>query len=261
MSIHSSFILTPVSDILEDSIKSTRGITDGIDIYPLCDYIFQTLFVKMTGAQEQKFKCICWDFATVDYETRRNIFFSWNLGECSRLEDKEAVLTEMINAIKRLEPSFDASSAFSAQDIFNETKQIISDFYRKSHLKGFLERNYNEYEYIISQLPHDCISYGQSKKKKMFFGKCDNCRHQGDATKPLTCVKKYGFREIYDKLYKHRNRCAHNLTSYQQNLPSFKTLCDGQYIFENYFLRFFILILIDKIIVAIYRCFFDKLDN
>lgn len=261
MSIHSSFILTPVSDILEDCIRSTRGVTDGIDIYPLCDYIFQTLFVKMTGAQEQKFKCICWDFATVDYETRRNIFFSWNLGECSRLEDKETVLTEMINAVKRLDSSFDANSAFSAQDIINETKQIISDFYRKSHLKGFVERSYHEYEDIISQIFPECISYGPSTKKRLLFGKCDNCRQKGNPASPLTCVQKYGLRDMYEKLYKHRNRCAHNLTSYQQNLPSFKTLCDSQYMFENYFLRFFILILIDKIIVTLYRCFFDRLDS
>lgn len=261
MSIHSSFILTPVSDILDDSIRSTRGITAGIDVYPLCDYIFQTLFVKMTGAQEQKFKCICWDFATVDYETRRNVFFSWDLGECSRLEDKETVLTEMINAIRRLDSSFDINSAFSTQDILNETKHIIEEFYRKSHLKGFLERSYDEYESIIAQVCPECVSYGLSPKKKLLFGKCDNCRQKNNTANTLTCVRKYGLRQMYENLYRHRNRCAHNLTSYQQNLPSFKTLCDCLFIYENYFLRFFILILIDKIIIALYKCFFDRLDN
>ena len=57
MSIHSDFILTPVSDILYDISSITHSMNWGIEMYPLWDNIMQSIFIKMTGAQEQKMKC------------------------------------------------------------------------------------------------------------------------------------------------------------------------------------------------------------
>ena len=36
----------------------------------------QSIFMKMTGAQEQKMKCICWEIATIDFDLRRDIYLS-----------------------------------------------------------------------------------------------------------------------------------------------------------------------------------------
>ena len=60
MSKHDKFILTPMSTILEEAIQASSGIGSGIETYPLCDYIMQSIFLKMTGYQEQKMKCIAW---------------------------------------------------------------------------------------------------------------------------------------------------------------------------------------------------------
>ena len=67
---HTKFILTPVFEILKDCVNATKGIGTGIETYPLCDYIMQTTFLKMTGASEQKLKCILWEIATNDYTFR-----------------------------------------------------------------------------------------------------------------------------------------------------------------------------------------------
>ena len=64
---HTDFILSPLSDILEEGFLACQAVGDGIESYPLCDYVLQSLFLKLTGAQEQKLKCICWDLATKDY--------------------------------------------------------------------------------------------------------------------------------------------------------------------------------------------------
>ena len=60
---------------------------------------------------------------------------------------------------------------------------------------------------------------------------------------------------MYSRMYAHRNRCAHNLMSYQQNLPSLKSLSSADYIYENYYIRFALLIIIDLIITELYRIF------
>lgn len=56
----------------------------------------------------------------------------------------------------------------------------------------------------------------------------------------------------YELLYNHRNRCAHNTQSYQQNLPTLEILQNKNYIYENYFIRFAVLILIDQIFILLY---------
>lgn len=43
-------------------------------------------------------------------------------------------------------------------------------------------------------------------------------------------------KEFYNEIvYKHRNRCAHNLKSYQDNLPTLSTIISDTYKYENYF--------------------------
>jgi hypothetical protein len=68
-------------------------------------------------------------------------------------------------------------------------------------------------------------------------------------------------RKIYNHLYRHRNRCAHNTQSYQQNLPTLKTLADENHQYENYFVRFAILVLIDKIFIELYEKYMKLLNQ
>lgn len=61
---HNKFILLPISEILKDVATASVGVGTGIETYPLCDYVMQSVFLKMTGSQEQKMKCICWELAS-----------------------------------------------------------------------------------------------------------------------------------------------------------------------------------------------------
>ena len=58
-----------------------------------------------------------------------------------------------------------------------------------------------------------------------------------------------------DVVYAHRNRCAHNLVSFQSNLPTLKTLEDEKFVFSNYYFRFSVLILLDEIFVRLYKVY------
>ena len=65
----------------------------------------------------------------------------------------------------------------------------------------------------------------------------------------------------YALLYKHRNRCAHNTLSYQENLPTLKELFSKDYIHENYPMRFSLLILIDKIFIELYGIYLRTIEE
>lgn len=47
MSVHSDFILAPVSDILCDTSTITHSMSWGIEMYPLWDNIMQSIFPQI----------------------------------------------------------------------------------------------------------------------------------------------------------------------------------------------------------------------
>ena len=62
-------------------------------------------------------------------------------------------------------------------------------------------------------------------------------------------------KKVYDILYRHRNRLAHNTLSYQRNLPTLDELENKKFGDSNYFIWFYILIVIDKIMIKLYNEF------
>ena len=49
ISQHSDFILSPLKKILKDGIAASRAAGDGIDSYPMGEYLMQSLFLKKIG--------------------------------------------------------------------------------------------------------------------------------------------------------------------------------------------------------------------
>ena len=47
-----------------------QGYRGGNTDCALKDYFLSSIFLRMTGAQEQKLKCICWEIATHNYDFR-----------------------------------------------------------------------------------------------------------------------------------------------------------------------------------------------
>ena len=90
--MHTDFITSDIFEIVDDAIMSTSTIGQNIAHYPLCEYLLQSVFLRLTGYQEQKLKCILWEIASDDFEFRyKYLNGSINVGECSRLEDKDKV--------------------------------------------------------------------------------------------------------------------------------------------------------------------------
>ena len=61
--------------------------------------------------------------------------------------------------------------------------------------------------------------------------------------------------DIYEMLYKTRNRLAHNTTSYQKNLPELSELRDAKFGYNNFFVWYYILIIIDEVMITLYEEF------
>ncbi|MFX4267759.1 hypothetical protein ACOL29_08930 [Aliarcobacter butzleri] len=235
---HNKFILSPVSNILKDVVSASSGIGDGIETYPLCDYVMQSVFLKMTGAQEQKMKCIVWELATNDYDYRYERFTKSPLGECSNYTEKKIIYNDLIKQIEKyMGNSFDMN-AIDKNNILKKTNKLITDTFLGTNLLIWTQMSFNEYKIIWNDISDEYFAI-----KKELLLKKDNISSTGKAL----------FEMYEEHLYKHRNRVAHNTLSYQQNLPTLNTLEKNDYLYNNYFIYFSIIILIDNIIISLYN--------
>lgn len=108
--IHTEFIQTPIRTILEQGINASHSLTFGIESFPMSEYYLQSLFLRMTGAAEQKMKCILWQMATDDYQYRNRYLNYQGLGECSTYSSKNTVFKDLVTQITNIKPNFDIQS-------------------------------------------------------------------------------------------------------------------------------------------------------
>lgn len=240
---HTDFIQKSIFCILEEAIAACSGIGSGIETYTLCDYIMQSVFLRMTGFQEQKMKCICWELATNDYDYRRSLLSNEDkLGECSTYNDKNNIYKRLIEQICKYDPTFKVID-LKKKEIRKDATSNIKYIFSNTNLLIWGQEDFNEYEKIWK----DIGSKNFANENKNLFTEITNG---------------ISLKYIYENhLYKHRNRIAHNALSYQQNLPTLKTLADENYKYENYFVWFAILALIDKIFIELYNKYLETFKD
>lgn len=253
---HERFILTPITQVLEEAQFVMLPLENNIDNYPVFDYIMQSLFLKMTGFQEQKMKCISWELATDDYGLRYERYKKSPLGECSSYKDKLTVFQDLVNALEKLQPGSSVLTEQQREAVLAETKNILWNLSKKSPMRGWAEKDISTFNFLFSKSCKNCVLYVNKGRAGDILGHCDNCaKKSGVDACPLY---KFGtLKNVYEVVIQHRNRCAHNISSFQQNLPSLVKLQKNEYVLENYFVRFALLIVIDKVFVALFSKYLE----
>ena len=197
---HRDFILSSITEILKEVVSANSGIGgDGIETYPLSEYIMQAVFLKMTGFQEQKMKCICWELATDDYEYRYKRYTQKPLGECSSYDEKKTIYKDLIELIKKHDSKFVVTTQVDKVSIRTTTLFEITSIFSISNFSTWEQSNFEEFINDDTFVPINQFITQQNLFEN-----------------PL--------QDKYKLLYNHRNKCAHNTQSYQENLPTLKTL-------------------------------------
>jgi len=104
--VHTDFILTPLTEVLADGVRACTPLPVGIENSALGEYFLQSLFLRVTGAQEQKLKCICWVMATNDYRYRYELLNVKQYGECSEYKHKKGVFMDLTALIQGFDRTF-----------------------------------------------------------------------------------------------------------------------------------------------------------
>ena len=136
MSKDAKFIKTPITSVFKDAVSAIKNIPFGIESYSLCDYLMQSIFIKATGFQEQKLKCISWDLATEDYEYRRELSDNKMPGY-STYKEKNIIFRILYKSIEKIDSSFELGSFLSCkigkssfrQELFRISKEEIEEIF------------------------------------------------------------------------------------------------------------------------------------
>lgn len=241
---HKAFIETPLLNLVHDVVSDSNNISNGMEFYATSSYILHSLFLRMTGAQEQKFKCVCWDLATIDYDYRYSRYNKWELGECSRLKDKSAVFSDLVNAVKTYKPKYSVfgGSVDNKKKVLETTLSELKGILDGSNLANCFPEEYADFIDIYSNLHHNNLEAGNQ-----LFCNADQITFENMKEEHVLAM-------AYTLLYKHRNRSAHNTLSYQTNIPTFQEL-NNEYVqkYYNIFLFIAILVTIDKLLILVYK--------
>lgn len=222
MKLEEKFIMTPIETIMEEAVGACGVIGGGIETYPVSEYVFQSVFLKMTGAQEQKLKCICWYIASFDYTFRYQYLDRYkDLHTFSALGDKTAVYLLIMEFFKRNDGKRVMITSAEKDKMIRETAASIARIFGRSELKEWNKRQYQEFKLWATDIIQGEVANG----KQLLAG---------------------NLKAVYDEMHQNRNRYAHNTLSYQQNLPSMKELVKGKES-GNFYEWFFILTLLDKV--------------
>lgn len=305
------FIKTPLSNIIDELISRCSFLDGLIEEFPIREYLLQSVFIRMCGAQEQKLKCICWEIATNNYELRHDYLMeNRGYGECSKYDSKRKVYELIYNACLDVceKPSLE-EGLYHACYSEDEREAIKRDWERKQRRK--IEKNVRKEVRLLEsngeaptneavneirkKIQTKLLSESEYKKRvrdeiKSYilgrvdavmdkFVETDNIIHGCESEfKASVQRKKSSFGggnfvpwekdflkgelpKIYEiALYNHRNRCAHNLNSVRNNLPTFNELNDSNNKYCNYYYRFYILLIIDEIFTKLF-CYYQKLRS
>lgn len=250
MSQHKDFILSHSRCILEEASSAIDLITHEIEMYPLGEYLLQSIFMKLAGAQQQKMNCILWELGTDNYQFRYEHYIKnrYNIDECSTYTDKQAVYRVLLKFIKEKQV-FDTSSTDivnKKNDIINDVKTSIDIFAKQTNFNNLFSQIYADYQEIMSGIDCSYLMCSTSNSETIF----DNSKYINGTDLTMKLIYE-------DHLYRHRNRCAHNTLSYQSNIPTLSMLETPKNRFNNYFLYFAILLLIDEIMIFLFTKYLD----
>jgi len=277
VSKHTDFILTPITTILEEAVAATSSIGDGIETYPLCDYILQATFLKMTGFQEQKMKCIAWELGTNDFEFRYWWLEKANLGTYSSYDHKNNIYKEFYQVLKRINIDFSITD-INKKSLLDNATHKINEIFKDSNLISWVRADFS---YFVSDdwtdidqflkdennmfvsIPNENNRPKKPERKEKDSDQAyeDKLREYNSKYTIYIKNKEHNLRCKYEIMFNQRNRLAHNTLSYQQNLPTLNKLVNETQESRNYFIWFGLLTLIDNIFIELYRLYQDGLED
>lgn len=234
--------------MINDGLESARLSATGIRGYPNSSYLLQSLFIRLTGYQEQKMKSIAWDVATHDFDFRREYIENINKwGEFTTWDTRKKFFETLYKHYR-----LTSGNILITPDEVQSKLEAV----RNELINSLLESQ-------VSQSNIRSLKYVMDDSNYNWSNVCVENMKQGDGVlqkfSSVSLVKKDS--DLYtrsEQMVRWRHRIAHNTQSYQQDYPKLNTLrMNDSGIVYNYFEWYLLILIIDEMFVELYKKIID----
>ena len=235
------FILTiQAKDIIEEAIIATSDLPDDFSSLPVVEYINSSIFLKLTGLLEQKFRALTWIMADNDREYRRDFLRNRSFGEYSNYADKQQVYKDLLSQIFNYESN---NLYINHKELAKQSREYIISFFNNT---VFSSNFYNDFlQFINFDIP---------KKIKLL-----NITTQKETQVLIPNPKA---KELFENIIKKRNKVAHNLEVNKYIKGDLSELCkNDEPNCDNIFICFWMLIYLDGILNETYKIYEEIMEN
>lgn len=267
---YDKIISKDASCYIQEMCNAYGNSGNSITNYPLIEYLMSSVLLRLTGFMEQKLDTLQLILCDQDEDFRYQL-----LRKSNKLSSSYEVIASIYSSfqniissqeknLKTLMPAKFSPSLFENTTCIYQAYDKIYNIFKDSSIVNPLKRSFNDFcnlnnyfidldsqiQNIINELKNPALSKEERKIK-------------GDEIKKLTRLNKKNkkssflsaenFISIYNRTIKFRHSIAHNINSIKKDLPSISFIKDAQFQYENYFIRFMIVLCVDEIIRTMYE--------
>ena len=246
--------------------------SNNIANYPLIEYLLSSVLLRMTGFMEQKLDILQLILCNQDEDFKYNL-----LRKSSKLssnyDEVSSIYKSFRNIIRTMEKELNVSDTKKYSDkLFKSSEYILNahtkihNIFKNSSIISPIKRNFDDFvnlkkrlldlskdiTELRKELDKESLSQEEKKNKGIVL---DQLKSQ-----QALCLSEQDYISIYKGTIDFRHSIAHNITSIKRDLPNISFIKSDNFQYENYFVRFMIILSIDEVIRDMY-IYYKNLKN
>ena len=238
--------------------------SNNIANYPLIEYLLSSVLLRMTGFMEQKLDILQLILCNQDEDFKYNL-----LRKSSKLSSNYDVVSSIYksfhNIIRTMEKELNVSDSKKYSDkLFENSECILNahtkiyNIFKNSSISSPVKRNFDDFLNLknrLLDLSKDITELRKELDEKSLS--LEEKKTKGIALEQLKlqqalCLSEQDYVSIYKRTIDFRHSIAHNITSIKRDLPNISFIKSENFQFENYFVRFMLILSIDEVIRDMY---------
>lgn len=269
---YDKIISKDVSIYIQEVCCAYGNSSHNIANYPLIEYLLSSVLLRMTGFMEQKLDILQLTLCNQDEDFKYNLLRKSNKLS-SNYDEVSSIYKSFLSIIQAMEKELNVSDTKKYSDkLFKSSEYILNahtklyNILKNSSIISPIKRNFDDFvnlkksmldlsediAKLRKELDEKTLSKEEKKTKGIALSQLE--------TQQGLCLSEQNYISIYKRTIDFRHSIAHNITSIKRDLPNISFIKSENFQFENYFVRFMIILSIDEVIRDMYD-YYKKLKN
>ena len=278
---YDAIIRKNASVYIEEMCNACGNMDETLRFYPLTEYLLSSVLLRLTGFIEQKLDILQLILCNMDGKVRYNLLRKSHAlsSNYDTVNSIYITFSKIINKLECdyaiIEKMYKGKSLFDNRECIYDAFSRILDLFKNSAIIYQRERHFKEffilsdkiltYREKIAKLQKILKNVELSKSERKQYGTQLNVlvkkkRNLEKTHNTQDFLLTNDFINIYNQTIQFRHTIAHNINSVQIDLPSISYVQSPEFKYENYFIRFMIILSVDMIFRDMYE-YYSKLKR